>query len=62
MTDHRPPIVLEEVTDPAELAQARVLGFEIGTARARVGGIGGVAESVDVTTRIRLPRDGSENN
>ena len=38
-----------------------VLGFELGTARTRLGGIGGIAESVDVTTRIRLARDGGGN-
>lgn len=38
-----------------------VLGFELGRTRTRLGGIGGVAESVDVTTRIRLARDDGGN-
>jgi hypothetical protein len=38
-----------------------VLGFEPGTARGRLGGIGGVAESVDVATRIRLAREDGGN-
>ena len=38
-----------------------VLGFELGATRARLGGIGGIAESVDVATRIRLARDDGGN-
>ncbi len=34
-----------------------VLGFEAGTTRERIGGIGGVTQSVEVATKIRLPRE-----
>jgi len=34
-----------------------VLGFEAATTGKRLGGIGGVAEIVEVATRIRLPQD-----
>jgi len=34
-----------------------VLGFERSATRERLGGIGGMAESVQVTTQIRLPRE-----
>lgn len=34
-----------------------VLGFDAAASDQRLGGVGGVADSVKVTTRIQLPRD-----
>ncbi len=34
-----------------------VLGFDTTASEERLGGVGGVAESAQITTQIRLPRD-----
>ena len=38
-----------------------VLGLEASASRDRLGGVGGVANSVDLVTRVRFPLVGGEN-